>query len=30
VFKHGWRGHDMPEREAWGHKCGAREFVLHG
>jgi len=30
VFKHGWRGHDLAEREARGHKCGTREFGLHG
>ena len=30
VFKHGWRGHDLAEREARGQKCGAIKFRLHG
>ena len=28
VFKHGWRGYDMPEREARGRKCDAIGFCL--
>ena len=30
VFKHGWRGHDLAEREARGQKCGAIRVCLHG